>query len=470
MTAGAHIADQVAGHVSAARSFFRTGKTLPLQYRVAQLDALGRAIESREGEILAALQEDLHKCEFEGYTSEVGFLYEEIRFARRHLRRWMKPRRVPTPLVHAPGRSTIHHRPLGVSAILAPWNYPFQLAVAPLVGAIAAGNCAIVKPSEVAPATAEVVERLLRETFPQDYIAVVTGGPEYAEALTGAPVDHIFFTGSTAVGRRVMRQAAERLVPVTLELGGKSPAIVTAGAKIPVAARRIAWGKWLNAGQTCVAPDYLCVHESVHHALIEEIRKTIGEWFGSAVETSREYGHIINGHHFQRLTTLLERQRTTGAPVEMVGGEADAHQLLIPPVLCRDVLWDHPVMEDEIFGPILPVLVYRDLPELLERIADRPSPLAAYLFSERRSEQELFVRNLPFGGATINDTIIHLANGHLPFGGVGPSGMGSYHGEAGFQAFSHQYSVLRRGTFPDPPLKYPPYGTRVKLIRRIMHR
>ncbi len=456
--------------LDAQRRFFQSGATGSRQFRLQQLDLLARAIEQREGDVLAALKEDLGKCEFESYTSEIGFLYEELRFARKHLRRWMRVRRVPTPLLHAPATSRVYYRPHGVSAILAPWNYPFQLALAPVIAAIAAGNCVILKPSELAPATAGILDTLITETFPREYLSVVNGGPEVARQLTAAPVDHIFFTGSTAVGRQVMRAAADHLVPVTLELGGKSPAIVAADARVSVAAHRIAWGKFLNAGQTCVAPDYVCVHASVAEQFIREITAAVQKWYGGHPAASPDYGRIINEGHFQRLNDLLQRQRGFSREVVLLGSEPDRATRFVPPILCPGTTFADPIMEEEIFGPILPILVYQDFTDLMRTIAARPTPLAAYLFSESKSVQQQFVRNLPFGGATINDTIVHLVNAHLPFGGSGASGMGSYHGEAGFRGFSHAAAVMKRGTRFDPPLKYPPYGDRLAMIRRVMRR
>ncbi len=452
------------------RAYFRTGATLPATFRQEQLNRLGVAIEAREAEILAALHTDLGKGEFEGFASEIGFVYDEIRFNRKHLRRWMRPRRVPTPVVHTFASSTIHYRPHGVSAILAPWNYPFQLALAPVVAAIAAGNCVILKPSEVAASTAEVVAQLVQETFEEQHIAVVTGGPEVARELTSLPVDHIFFTGSTALGKEVMRAAAQNLIPVTLELGGKSPAVVSEQANIPIAARRIVWGKFLNAGQTCVAPDYICVHRSRKEELQAHIQETIAKWFAPDPGISEDYGRIISDRHFDRLQTILEHQNNAGRDTIYMGSAPRREDRYLPPTLCPGATFDDPVMEDELFGPILPVLEYTEMGALVEEIARRPTPLAAYLFSEDRREHDHFLRYLPFGGATINDTLVHLTNPHLPFGGSGPSGHGSYHGEAGFRAFSHGASVMRRSTRFDPPVKYPPYKDRIRLIRRIMHR
>jgi len=454
--------------VAEQRRFFRSGATLPADYRREQLKLLARAIQAREEDIFRALKDDLHKGAFETYTSEIGFVYEEIRFARKHLAKWMRPRRVSTPAVHQPAKSRMISRPRGISAIIAPWNYPFQLALAPLVAAIAAGNTAIVKPSEFAPATAALLRDLISTTFPEQYIACVTGEGEVAAALTAAPVDHIFYTGSTRVGKLVMRAASERLTPVSLELGGKSPGIVTEHAALEVAARRIVWGRYLNAGQTCVAVDYLCVHRSVHERFLTLLAGTVREFFGDDPRETDDYGRIINETHYRRLATLMDRQEECRGEKPVIGGDRDDGERYIAPTVYTDVSWDDPLMEDEIFGPLLPVLVYDDLDELIEEVAARPTPLAAYIFTESREEVSVFERRLPFGGASINDTIVHLVNLKLPFGGCGPSGHGAYHGEAGFREFSHVAGVMHRSSRFDVPLKYPPYGNALRLVRRIM--
>lgn len=459
----------IEGVLHAQRRYLRSGATLPREFRLQQLNALRDAIRPREEGIFDALISDLHKGAFETYTSEIGMIYEEMRHTRKHLRRWMKPRRVSTPLVHAPGSSRILYRPRGVSAIIAPWNYPFQLALAPLVAAISAGNTAIVKPSEFAPATAELIAELIGATFAPEYIACVTGDGAVAAELTGAPVDHIFFTGSTGIGRQVMRAAARHLTPVTLELGGKSPAIVTQNARLEVAARRVAWARYLNAGQTCVATDYVCVHRSVHERFVTLLAGTIGEFFGDTPQGSPDYGRIINERHYRRLTELMARQeRETDGGAPVIGGATDDTDRYIAPTVYSPAGWDDPVMEDELFGPLLPVIPYDDFSEVIETIAARPTPLAAYLFSESQDEITQFETTLPFGGATVNDAIVHLVNPELPFGGCGPSGHGSYHGKAGFTEFSHETSIMRRSTRFDIPLKYPPYGRSLKLIRRVL--
>jgi aldehyde dehydrogenase (NAD+) len=461
------MADTVTSLVDRQRVFFRSGATRPLAFRREQLERLRRAIQAHEPQVIDALRQDLGKGEFEAYTSEIAILYEELRFTRRHLRRWMRPRRVPTPVVHAPARSRIIMKPLGVSAVLAPWNYPFQLSLAPLISAIAAGDCCIVKPSEFAPATATVLAGIIEATFDPAYVACITGDGTVAAELSSAAVDHVFFTGSTRVGRMVMKAAAERLVPVTLELGGKSPAVVTSSAKVPLAARRILWGKILNAGQTCIAPDYIAVHRSVADQLVTALRSEIDRFFPEGAARSAEYGRIVNDDHFQRLAAIMTRQSRKAPPV--IGGESDAGSRFIAPTVFHPVEWTDPVMEDELFGPILPVLVWDDLELLIEEIARRPNPLAGYIFTEDRREKRVFTEGVPFGGAALNDTVVHLVNPRLPFGGCGPSGLGSYHGYAGFRAFSHEASVMDRGTWLDLPLRYPPYGNALAIVRRILH-
>ncbi len=448
------------------RAFFRSGATLPRAFRLEQLENLRAAIQAAESDLYPALWQDLHKGEFETFTSEVAILYDEIRYVRRHLKRWMRRHRVSTPVLHAPARSYTVHRPLGVSAVLSPWNYPFQLTIAPVIAAIAAGNTVVLKPSEFAPATAAVIEQMIADNFDPAYLACVNGDGAVAAELTAAPVDHIFFTGSTRVGRTVMKAAAERLVPVTLELGGKSPAIVTESARIDVTARRILWGKILNAGQTCVAPDYVVAHRAVVDDLLSALSRSLEEFFPEGPDGSEDYGRIINDSHFARLADLMERQERSGDPV--LGGDRDPASRYIGPTVYHPVGWTDPVMEDELFGPILPVIPYDSLQHVFDHIAEQPNPLAAYLFTERRGDIERFEQSITFGGGTINDTIVHLVNPELPFGGCGPSGVGSYHGFAGFRAFSHETSIMHRSSRVDIRLKYPPYKNALSLIRRVM--
>ena len=416
-----------------------------------------------EADIAQALYADLKKSACEAYMTEMGPVLEEIRFARRRLRRWSRPKRVPTPLIHWPASSVVRPEPLGVCLIIAPWNYPFQLAAAPLAAAVAAGNCAVVKPSELAPHSARALSMVLQRAFDPGHVAVVEGGVAVSRALLAERFDKIFFTGSTRVGKIVMEAAAAHLTPVTLELGGKSPCIVDRGANLRRAARRIASGKFINAGQTCVAPDYLLVHRDCKEALIDEMKTALHGFFGANPRQSADYPRIINNRHFQRLSALLTDGRIR------IGGETDAEQRYIAPTVIDHVDWTAPVMEEEIFGPILPVLPFSTVDEAVEAVRRRPKPLALYYFGKDAERREAIIQRLSFGGGCVNDTLLHLATPHLPFGGVGPSGMGAYHGRAGFDAFSHQKSILHRTFLPDPPLRYPPFSRwKERLIRWLL--
>lgn len=436
------------------KAFFQSGGTRSYESRVRQLNLLEELILKNEKAIVQSLYEDLRKPEVESFTSEIAFLIEEIRFTRKHLKRWMQRRSVQTPLHLQPGRSQIYREPLGVVLVIGPWNYPFQLAIAPLIGAIAAGNCVIVKPSELAPATSALIRRLLSETFASEWIGVVEGGVSETTELLRLPFDHIFFTGSTTVGRVVMRAAAENLTPVTLELGGKSPTIVTEHADLELAARRIVWGKFVNAGQTCVAPDYVFVRDEVAERWLQLVKKYLVEFFGDSPQSSADYGRIINARNFDRLQSLISEKNA------WCGGYCEPDLRYIAPTILTDVTWQDPVMKEEIFGPVLPVLEFKALDEVFATIRAGDKPLSAYFFSESKAEQEAFLENVAFGGACINDTLVHLSNPYLPFGGVGASGMGAYHGEKSFLTFSHEKSVLRKSRFFDFSFRYPPYDSR----------
>jgi aldehyde dehydrogenase (NAD+) len=458
------IQNQIVRLLEKQRAFFATGKTRRLDFRLQQLSKLKHAITQHEAEILAALKKDLNKSEFEAFTSEVGFIYDEIKHTKAHLARWMAPKKVKTPLLHLPSKSFIIQEPKGVVLIISPWNYPFQLLLAPLVGAIAAGNCAVLKPSEMAPHTAAVLTRLIGGTFPSDFCAVLGGGVPEATALLAERFDHIFFTGATTVGRIVMQAAAVHLTPVTLELGGKSPCIVDAEVNLEVAARRIVWGKFYNAGQTCVAPDYLLVQRKIKKPLLQSIKANIDLFYGKNAQQSPDYGRIINAHHFERLSSLLQESRAK----VVFGGKSDAKDLYIEPTVIDRVELTDPVMMDEIFGPLLPVLEYETLDEALAIVAQRPSPLAAYVFTSDQATEKRFLTEVSFGGGCVNNVLVHLANPDLPFGGIADSGMGAYHGEESFLTFSHRKSILKTSTKIDPALKYPPYGNRLRLLRRFI--
>lgn len=449
--------------LQAHRNYFHTGETRPLEFRLAQLEALREAIKHYEEDIMAALKADLGKSGFEAYATEIGFTLDEISHALKYLPEWMETETVKTPLVHQPGQSYLIYEPRGVSLIIAPWNYPVQLLLDPLVGALAAGNTAILKPSELAPRTSEVMARLIEHTFQPDYVTVIEGGIEVNQALLEQQFDHIFFTGSTRVGKIVMEKAAQHLTPVTLELGGKSPCIVDRGVPLDLTAKRIIWGKFLNAGQTCVAPDYVLVHEDDKLDLLEAMRKYIRRFYGKAPIKSKDFGRIINEQHFDRLLELLQASRIAA------GGQHERSQKFIAPTLLSPVAWNDPIMQEEIFGPLLPVLTYKSLDEVVQKVLERPRPLALYIFSANEEHQQDLITRLPFGGGCINDTLIHLASPHLPFGGSGSSGLGAYHGRYSFETFSHRKALMQRPLKLDLPLRYPPYPNwKSKIVRKIM--
>lgn len=447
--------------VQMQRRYFASGATRDVNARIRALKTLLAGLERHERALLAALNQDLGKSETEAYMTELGIIRSELRVAIRHTRAWQRPRRVPTPLVHFPSGSRILHDPYGVCLVLSPWNYPAQLSLVPVVGAIAAGNCVILKPSNQSPATSQALENLVRDCFEPEFVAVVQGGRAENQQLLHAEVDMIFFTGSPQVGKLAMHAAADRLIPIVLELGGKSPCIVAEDADIALAARRIAWGKTINAGQTCVAPDYVLAHRSVHDALVEQIQHNIRRFYGDAPEQNPNFPHIVNQHHFERLLGLMQNQDG------LIGGGSDARTLRIAPALLPRANWDIPAMQEEIFGPILPILSYDALDDALGQITSRPSPLALYLFTQSRQIQRRVLERVRFGGGCINDVVIHLANHHMPFGGVGESGMGSYHGKTSFAAFSREKGVLRHGTWLDVPLRYPG-GVTLKWLKRLM--
>jgi aldehyde dehydrogenase (NAD+) len=447
--------------VQRQRQFFASGKSRGIDFRISQLKKLKAAIKEMESELLSALKQDLNKSEFEGYTSEIGFVYEEINHTLKHLRTWAQPRPVATPLLHQPAASRIYPQPKGVVLVIGPWNYPMQLVLAPLVGAISAGNCVVLKPSELTAASSTAIARLVERTFSPEFCAVVGGGVSEAQSLLAERFDHIFFTGSIPVGRIVMRAAAEHLTPVTLELGGKSPCLVDKDVDIAVTCRRIAWGKFYNAGQTCVAPDYLLAPKGLKRELLQGLKAEIRAFFGERPKESPDYARIVNHRHFDRLAGLI------GGDV-VAGGEMERESLYIAPTILDGVRLEDKVMEEEIFGPILPVLEYEKLDDALAVIKQRPNPLACYVFTNDPATEERVIAEVPFGGGCVNNALIHLANPNLPFGGIGESGMGQYHGQDSFETFSHRKSVVRSSFLMDVKLKYPPYKGRVGLIRRLM--
>jgi aldehyde dehydrogenase (NAD+) len=444
------------------RDFFRSGQTKQMPHRIDALQSLKKSILANEIKICAALKEDLGKSEFESYAGEIGVVLSEISEAVKHIRSWAKPKKVKNRLINFPDRNFIYPQPYGVILIIGPWNYPLQLTLAPLVAAIAAGNCAVLKPSELAPATSRLIAEIISATFASEYVAVVEGGIEESRALLKQRFDFIFFTGGSKVGRVVMKEAAENLTPIALELGGKSPAIVDVDAKIEVTARRIIWGKFFNAGQTCVAPDYLLVNAKITKTLLDALIRTIHQFYGDDPSKSPDYSRIINVTHFDRLACLMSDGRI------LIGGETDRQRKYIAPTIITEISWEDPIMQEEIFGPILPVLEFEDLDTVLEKISNRPRPLALYYFSSDKSTCKKVLERVEFGGGCINDCIMHLLNPNLPFGGVGESGMGCYHGKYGFETFSHRKSILKKGTWMDIAMRYPPYAGKLKWMRKIL--
>jgi aldehyde dehydrogenase (NAD+) len=455
--------DQITSLIQTQREFFASGQTRGLTFRRDALKRLKDAIKSHEDQILNALMRDLGKPAFEGFVGEIAFVYEEINYTLKNLAKWTKPKYVSTPWQLEWSKSVIITEPKGVVLIIGPWNYPFNLIMSPLVGAIAAGNCVVVKPSEIATNTEKVITDLIAKLFPKEFCAVINGGVEATSDLLKQKFDHIFFTGSTAVGRVVMRAAAEHLTPVTLELGGKSPCIIDQDIDLAVTARRVMWGKFYNAGQTCVAPDYLLVHKSIKSQFLQEITKTVQSFFGPDPKQSTDFGRIINEHHFDRLTKYLEEGEA------VIGGQSDRADRYIAPTVLEQVHLNSGLMNEEIFGPILPMLEFENIEEVFSIIKARSRPLALYLFTRDKTLQDRVLEELSFGGGCINNALLHLANPQLPFGGIGDSGIGAYHGRHSFECFSHAKSVLKSSFWADFKFKYPPYGARMfRLVKRIL--
>lgn len=446
--------------VESEKHFFRTGVTRGVDFRIDMLKKFRKAIIENDELISAALKADLNKQPFESYMCETGLLLEEINFHIKRLKKWSKTRRVKSGIGQLPGKSYVCPEPYGVVLIMAPWNYPVQLCLMPLVGAISAGNCAVVKPSAYAPESSRVISKLIESAFPTGFVTAVEGGRDANKALLDEPFDYIFFTGSVAVGKTVMEAAAKRLTPVTLELGGKSPIIVDETANLPLAARRIAFGKVLNAGQTCVAPDYLMIEKSVEAPFIEEYKKALADFFPDGDMSGMV--RIINDKHFERVCNILDNSGSIA-----IGGARDAETRFIEPAVLTGAPIDSPAMQQEIFGPVLPVLPYEKLDDCIDFIRSRPKPLALYIFSENKMNQEKVLNSCSFGGGCINDTVIHLASSHMSFGGVGESGMGSYHGKKSFDTFTHYRSVLKQGKL-DVKLRYFPYKSGKEKITRMI--
>ncbi|NIF04959.1 aldehyde dehydrogenase [Chryseobacterium sp. Tr-659] len=443
------------------RDFFATQQTKSIAFRKMYLEKLRNLIISNENMLYEAIHKDFGKSKFDTFTTELSFILNDIDYYLKNIKSLAKPKKVSTNLANQLGSSKIYADPLGCILVIGAWNYPYQLSLSPIIAAMAAGNCCILKPSEIAENTMKAMSKIINENFPPEYLYVYEGGIDETTALLQLKFDKIFFTGSTKVGKIVYKAAAEHLTPVVLELGGKSPAIVTKDANLETAAKRIVWGKFLNAGQTCVAPDYLLVEESVQEQFLETLRKYIKDF---KYETgSEQYTRIINQRNFQRLIRLIDQEKVYS------GGDFNEEKLYIEPTVLNNVDWNDEIMQEEIFGPLLPVISFKNYNIALNAILELEKPLAAYLFTNNSEEKEAFTRKLSFGGGCINDTVMHLSNDHLPFGGVGNSGIGNYHGKYGFEAFSHPKAILEKMTWGEPDIKYPPYSEKkLSWIRKLL--
>ena len=450
--------------IETLRHYFQSGATQPFAFRLLQLKRLKQLVLVNEQALYKALYADLKKTDEDAWATEVGFFLSELNYTIEHLKGWMQPKSVPTNLVNMPSSSFTIQEPLGVVCIIAPWNYPFQLLFTPLIGAIAGGNCAVLKPSEFAPATAAVMRRIIGDLFPENYILYIEGDGAQVlpPLLTENRFDHIFYTGSTMVGKIIYKLAAEQLVPVTLELGGKSPAVICDDANLRVAARRLANPKFSNCGQMCIAPDYILVPHHLRDALIKELMIAIQKFYGAEAESSEHYGKIINDKQWLRLTSYL------GDGEIVYGGKSNREKLLIEPTIMVDVQPDAKIMQEEIFGPILPVLTYTNKEDALAIIQKNPNPLAFYVFTENQADENYWLTNVPSGGACVNNATMHITNHDLPFGGRGFSGTGGYHGKLSFDTFTHTKSVLKTPTWIDPSFKYPPYKGKAWLLKRLI--
>ncbi|GAA0871865.1 aldehyde dehydrogenase [Gangjinia marincola] len=443
------------------RTYFKDKHTIPVEFRLEILKKLREVLVAREKDITAALYADFKKPEFEGVITETAYTLNELDLTIKKLTQWARPKKVSSAFINFPSTDYLYSEPYGVTLIISPWNYPYQLAMGPLIGAIAAGNTVVLKPSEYSAATSQLLEELITEVFDPAHAKVVQGGVEESKALLDLEWDYIFFTGSVNVGRIVAKAAAPHLTPCTLELGGKNPCIIDASAKIELAAKRITWGKFLNAGQTCIAPDYILVEQSVKEKFIAAMKKEIEEAYGNTPEASNDYARMISAKHFERMQELIEGETV------LFGGQSNANDHYIAPTLLDEPKRDSAVMEDEIFGPILPILSYSTTEDLDELINSYGKPLSLYVFSEDAAFAEEMITRYSFGGGTVNDTIVHFTNKKLPFGGVGNSGYGAYHGKRTFDTFSHKKAITKRGTWLDIPVRYAPYSAKkLKLIRK----
>lgn len=452
-------------HVFAQQqAYFRSGATRSYEFRIKQLELIKALVTENEQAILDALKQDLGKHPFEAYSSEIGTILQSLNYTIAHLREWMENSAVETPLIHQPASTFIMHDPLGVVLIVAPWNYPVVLCITPLISAIAAGNCSFIKPSNQTKATSALIQKLISKYFKPEFIFVVEGPGAIVgtELISRHRFDHIFFTGSKEIGIEIMKMAAEHLSPVTLELGGKSPAIVDENVDVRIAAKRIVWGKFWNAGQTCIAPDYVLVHEHVYNEFIQAAESALESFFGSNPQQSESYGRIVNKKRIDVLKSYLDQGEI------ICGGVYDESALYFAPTLMKNIKLDSSLMREEIFGPILPIISYTSKEEALKTVELNPYPLACYIFTKKKSFEKYFLENLRFGSGAINMPLIQFAHSKIPFGGVGYSGMGSYHGKAGFETFSHQKSIIKTGFFPDIPIRYAPFRKVSKLIKWLM--
>lgn len=461
MTNNISTTEQIPELIHRQKEYFRSGETLGLRFRLQQLKKLNKVLKKYESDVFDAINKDFKKSIFEIFGTEVALVQEEIKYFLKNLPKLMRPEKLKSTLVSFPAKNYLYKEPYGLSLIIGPWNYPLQLILEPLVGSIAAGNCVLLKPSELAVHTSALIRIMMEEIFDKSYVAVVEGGPEVTQALLAEAFDHIFFTGSVKVGKIVYEAAAKNLTPCVLELGGKSPCIVDSDADIDIAARRIVWGKFVNGGQTCVAPDYLLPHKDIKNELLDKISHYIKKFYGDDPKKSPDYPRIINDRNFSRLKHLLENGKI------VIGGDHDAADRYIAPTVIDEISWEDPVMQDEIFGPILPVMKFEHLEDALNEIKDRPKPLALYYFSKNKKKQERIIRAMPYGGGCINDTLFQFGSPHIPVGGVGNSGIGKYHGKASFDVFSNSKGIVKQSNKIDIPLRYPPYGDSLKWLRMI---
>lgn len=444
-------------------AFFKSQQTKDITYRKEALKKLKKEIIAREAAICDAIYADFKKPRFESMAAETQFVLAEINYTIKNIKKWAKPEKVSSALLNFPSSDWLYKEPYGTVLIVAPWNYPFQLAIAPLIGAIAAGNTAVIKPSEITPNTSKIIVELITAIFSDEYVAVVEGGVEVSKNLLAQKWDYIFFTGSTNVGKIFYKSAAEHLTPITLELGGKNPAIVDQTANIKLAAKRIVWGKFLNAGQTCIATDYILVHKDVKGKLVAALQQSILDSYGKDIEASKDYARTVSKNHFNNLTELLEGQEI------IFGGQTNANDNYIAPTLVNEPSLDSTLMQGEIFGPILPIIAYTTEEDIEKYIMNYGKPLATYVFSTNRKFQQKIITKYSFGGGAINDTVIHITNKKLPFGGVGSSGIGAYHGKTSFDTFTHQKAIIKRANWLEAPLRYPPYNLPLKIVEKVKH-